>query len=65
MASKSLRCVALAYKTCGTDEIPTDEEQLEQWDLPEDQLILLAIIGIKVHILARFLSFDTLYLLKL
>lgn len=47
MASKSLRCVALAYKTCGTDEIPTDEEQLEQWVLPEDQLILLAIVGIK------------------
>lgn len=53
MASKSLRCVALAYKTCEIDEIPTDEEQLEQWDLPEDQLILLAIIGIKVHVLAR------------
>lgn len=53
MASKSLRCVALAYKTCEIDEIPTDEEQLEQWDLPEDQLILLAIIGIKVHFLAR------------
>lgn len=53
MASKSLRCVALAYKTCEIDEIPTDEEQLEQWDLPEDHLILLAIIGIKVHVLAR------------
>lgn len=51
MAAKSLRCVAIAYQTCNVDEVPTDEEQLAQWILPEDGLILLAILGIKVHIL--------------
>ncbi|KAJ8553178.1 hypothetical protein K7X08_023856 [Anisodus acutangulus] len=48
MAAKSLRCVAIAYQTCNVDEVPTDEEQLAQWVLPEDDLILLAILSIKV-----------------
>lgn len=48
MAAKSLRCVAIAYQTCNVDEVPIDEEQLAQWILPEDGLILLAILGIKV-----------------
>ncbi|KAM3379938.1 calcium-transporting ATPase 9, plasma membrane-type [Capsicum galapagoense] len=47
MAAKSLRCVATAYQTCNIDEVPTDEEGLAQWVLPEDGLILLAILGIK------------------
>ncbi|KAL3528503.1 hypothetical protein ACH5RR_007825 [Cinchona calisaya] len=47
MAARSLRCVALAYKTCEVDKVPTDEEQLARWVLPEDELILLAIVGIK------------------
>ncbi|KAF3623805.1 Calcium-transporting ATPase 9, plasma membrane-type [Capsicum annuum] len=47
MAAKSLRCVAIAYQTCNIDEVPTDEEGLAQWVLPEDGLILLAILGIK------------------
>ncbi|CAH9090555.1 unnamed protein product [Cuscuta epithymum] len=47
MASRSLRCVAIAYRTCDIDKVPTDEEQLSQWDLPEEDLILLAIVGIK------------------
>ncbi|CAA2991457.1 calcium-transporting ATPase 9, plasma membrane-type [Olea europaea subsp. europaea] len=47
MAAKSLRCVAFAYRTCETDKVPTGEEQLEQWTLPEDDLVLLAIVGIK------------------
>ncbi|KAH0688449.1 hypothetical protein KY290_020083 [Solanum tuberosum] len=47
MAAKSLRCVAIAYQTCNVNEVPTDEEQLAQWILPEDDLILLAILGIK------------------
>lgn len=51
MAAKSLRCVAIAYQTCNIDEVPTDEEGLAQWVLPEDGLILLAILGIKVHVL--------------
>ncbi|CAN4085070.1 unnamed protein product [Withania somnifera] len=47
MVAKSLRCVAIAYQTYNVDEVPTDEEQLAQWVLPEDGLILLAILGIK------------------
>ncbi|XP_027771548.1 calcium-transporting ATPase 9, plasma membrane-type isoform X1 [Solanum pennellii] len=47
MAAKSLRCVAIAYQTCNVNEVPTDEEQLAQWILPEDDLILLAVLGIK------------------
>ncbi|KAL9157280.1 hypothetical protein ABFS82_09G132900 [Erythranthe guttata] len=47
MASKSLRCVAIAYRTCEIDTVPTDEEQLSQWTLPDEDLVLLAIVGIK------------------
>ncbi|XP_057967927.1 calcium-transporting ATPase 9, plasma membrane-type isoform X2 [Malania oleifera] len=47
MAARSLRCVAFAYRKCDIDKIPTDEEQLAQWVLPEDDLVLLAIVGIK------------------
>ncbi|XP_047968841.1 calcium-transporting ATPase 10, plasma membrane-type-like isoform X1 [Salvia hispanica] len=47
MAKESLRCVAIAYRTCGMDEVPTTEEELENWQLPEGDLILLAIVGIK------------------
>ncbi|KAK3000569.1 hypothetical protein RJ639_021979 [Escallonia herrerae] len=47
MAARSLRCVAIAYRTCENDQIPADEEQLAQWQLPEDDLVLLAIVGIK------------------
>ncbi|OWM89048.1 hypothetical protein CDL15_Pgr023894 [Punica granatum] len=47
MASGSLRCVAIAYRTCDPKDVPSDEEQLTKWALPEDELILLAIVGIK------------------
>ncbi|CAA0396960.1 Calcium-transporting ATPase 10, plasma membrane-type [Arabidopsis thaliana] len=47
MAARSLRCVAIAFRTFEADKIPTDEEQLSRWELPEDDLILLAIVGIK------------------
>ncbi|XP_027167823.1 calcium-transporting ATPase 9, plasma membrane-type [Coffea eugenioides] len=47
MAAKSLRCVAIAYRKCEVEKVPTDEEQLAGWVLPEDGLILLAIVGIK------------------
>lgn len=48
MAARSLRCVALAYRTFEADKIPADEEQLSSWVLPDDDLVLLAIVGIKV-----------------
>ncbi|XVE91068.1 hypothetical protein DITRI_Ditri20bG0126300 [Diplodiscus trichospermus] len=47
MAANSLRCVALAYRLCEKEEIPTDEEGFSGWVLPEDNLVLLAIVGIK------------------
>ncbi|XP_073145710.1 calcium-transporting ATPase 9, plasma membrane-type-like [Henckelia pumila] len=47
MAARSLRCVALAYRTYGTEMVPTDEEELSKWTLPEDDLVLLGIVGIK------------------
>ncbi|OMO65525.1 Cation-transporting P-type ATPase [Corchorus olitorius] len=47
MAASSLRCVALAYRLFEKEKIPTDEESLSGWVLPEDSLVLLAIVGIK------------------
>ncbi|XP_022753448.1 calcium-transporting ATPase 10, plasma membrane-type isoform X2 [Durio zibethinus] len=47
MAAGSLRCVAIAYRSCESEEVPTNEEQLAQWALPEDDLVLLAIVGLK------------------
>ncbi|XP_024019921.1 calcium-transporting ATPase 10, plasma membrane-type isoform X1 [Morus notabilis] len=47
MAARTLRCVAIAYRTYELERVPTDEEELSRWALPEDNLILLAIVGIK------------------
>ncbi|XP_021751209.1 calcium-transporting ATPase 10, plasma membrane-type-like isoform X2 [Chenopodium quinoa] len=47
MAVQSLRCVAIAYRPVELDKVPSDEEQLSQWALPDDNLVLLAIVGIK------------------
>ncbi|GAB4841884.1 Calcium-transporting ATPase 9, plasma membrane-type [Ancistrocladus abbreviatus] len=48
MAAKSLRCVAFAYMPYHKDKVPnTNEEELAQWVLPEDNMVLLAIVGIK------------------
>lgn len=48
MAANSLRCVAIAYRSYELGKIPKDEEHLTQWALPEDELVLLGIVGIKV-----------------
>ena len=50
MAARTLRCVAIAYRTCDSENVPTDEEELSNWALPEDNLVLLAIVGIKVYL---------------
>ncbi|CAN1780220.1 Calcium-transporting ATPase 9, plasma membrane-type [Linum perenne] len=47
MATRSLRCVALAYRPYELEKVPTDDEALAKWVLPEDSLVLLAIVGIK------------------
>ncbi|KAL3500799.1 hypothetical protein ACH5RR_039892 [Cinchona calisaya] len=46
MAAISLRCIAIAYQPHQTEGFPTNEEFCN-WQLPERQLILLAIVGIK------------------
>ncbi|KAK7820121.1 calcium-transporting atpase 8 [Quercus suber] len=38
MASGSLRCVAMAYRLYEVEKVPSTEEQLDQWALPEDDL---------------------------
>ncbi|KAJ3679238.1 hypothetical protein LUZ60_017249 [Juncus effusus] len=47
MGSNSLRCVALAYKPLDLKKIPTEEDQRVNWPLPDDDLILLCILGMK------------------
>uniref|UniRef100_A0A2N9GHU0 Uncharacterized protein n=1 Tax=Fagus sylvatica TaxID=28930 RepID=A0A2N9GHU0_FAGSY len=46
MAARGLRCVANAYRSYEMEKVPSSE-QLAQWALPEDNLVLLAIVGIK------------------
>ena len=47
MAKNSLRCVAIACRTQELNKVPKEQEDLDKWDLPEDDLTLLAIVGIK------------------
>ncbi|XWS52308.1 hypothetical protein CRYUN_Cryun11dG0057000 [Craigia yunnanensis] len=47
MAAGSLRCVAIAYRSYESENVPTNEEELARWALPEDDLVLLAIVGLK------------------
>ncbi|CAO2201012.1 unnamed protein product [Urochloa humidicola] len=49
IAAASLRCVAFAYRTHKMDDVP-NEDQRAEWKLPEDNLIMLGIVGMKVHI---------------
>jgi len=49
MAAESLRCIAFAYKPYDRNDVPNiNEVEMAQWVLPEDNLTLLAIVGIKV-----------------
>lgn len=48
MAARGLRCVAIAYRPHEMDSIPVTAEKLKSWKLPETDLVLLAIVGIKV-----------------
>ncbi|XP_047330367.1 calcium-transporting ATPase 10, plasma membrane-type-like [Impatiens glandulifera] len=47
MASRSLRCVAIAYRPENFENIPHVEEELSTWQIPDDDLVLLAIVGLK------------------
>lgn len=66
MAARSLRCVAIAYRPFDSDKVPGDDEGLDNWVLPDDDLVLLAVVGIKVytsvlklpyHALIHFISY--------
>ncbi|XP_078443343.1 calcium-transporting ATPase 5, plasma membrane-type-like [Wolffia australiana] len=46
MAEKSLRCVAFGFRPYQYRDVPGEEER-ERWALPEDDLILSAIVGLK------------------
>ena len=57
MASRSLRCVALAYRPFEYTSVPFEEDR-DTWALPEVDLILMGIVGIKVlHHLFMILIF--------
>ncbi|XAR63716.1 Calcium-transporting ATPase [Bertholletia excelsa] len=47
MAARSLRCVAIAYRSLGMENVPMDEEEQAHWEIPENDLVLLAIVGLK------------------
>uniref|UniRef100_A0A7N2L6E6 Cation-transporting P-type ATPase C-terminal domain-containing protein n=1 Tax=Quercus lobata TaxID=97700 RepID=A0A7N2L6E6_QUELO len=47
MAAGGLRCIAIAYRTYIMQNVPSSESELAQWAIPEDDLVLLAIVGIK------------------
>ncbi|KAJ3704608.1 hypothetical protein LUZ61_008313 [Rhynchospora tenuis] len=46
MAAASLRCVALAYRLIDAEAVPKEGNR-DHWLLPEEELILLGIVGIK------------------
>ncbi|GAV71418.1 E1-E2_ATPase domain-containing protein/Cation_ATPase_C domain-containing protein/Cation_ATPase_N domain-containing protein/Hydrolase domain-containing protein, partial [Cephalotus follicularis] len=47
MAAKSLRCVAIAYRSYELNNLPADEESSDRWVLPDNDLVLIGIVGIK------------------
>ena len=49
MAAQSLRCIAFAYCPIEGTNVPASEEEGAEWQQPDENLILLAICGIKVH----------------
>ncbi|PHT75635.1 Calcium-transporting ATPase 9, plasma membrane-type [Capsicum annuum] len=46
MAASSLRCVAIAYRPYEVEKVPAEEE-IDHWEIPEGDLVLLAVVGIK------------------
>jgi hypothetical protein len=55
MAASSLRCVAFAYRTYEMVDVPSEDRRAD-WILPEDDLIMLGIVGIKVSCECTFYS---------
>jgi hypothetical protein len=49
MAALTLRCIAFAHRLIKESEVPIGKQAQADWQTPENDLILLAIAGIKVH----------------
>lgn len=48
--------MAIAYRPYNIESVPSSDEELENWQLPESELILLAIVGIKVLVMFSVLT---------
>lgn len=48
MAEESLRCVAFACRNLDLNYVPNEEERIN-WELPDNELALIGIVGMKVH----------------
>lgn len=48
MAAQSLRCIAFAYRPIDGSDVPSNEESSYEWNQPDEDLIFMAICGIKV-----------------
>ncbi|KAM3240618.1 hypothetical protein ACQJBY_053964 [Aegilops geniculata] len=46
MAEQSLRCVAFAYRNLDRKDIPNEEQRIN-WELPDNDLTLIGIVGMK------------------
>uniref|UniRef100_A0ACD5Z9I7 Uncharacterized protein n=1 Tax=Avena sativa TaxID=4498 RepID=A0ACD5Z9I7_AVESA len=46
MAEQSLRCVAFAYRNLDLKDIPSEEQRIS-WQLPDNDLTLIGIVGMK------------------
>lgn len=46
MAEQSLRCVAFAYRNLDSKDIPSEEQRIN-WQLPDNDLTLIGIVGMK------------------
>ncbi|XP_024382480.1 calcium-transporting ATPase 8, plasma membrane-type [Physcomitrium patens] len=47
MAAQSLRCIAFAYRPIDGSDVPSNEESSYEWNQPDEDLIFMAICGIK------------------
>ncbi|CAO2037366.1 unnamed protein product [Urochloa humidicola] len=46
MAEQSLRCIAFAYRNLDMEDVPSEEQRIN-WQLPDNDLILIGIAGMK------------------
>ncbi|AQK68932.1 Calcium-transporting ATPase 9 plasma membrane-type [Zea mays] len=46
MAEQSLRCIAFAYRNLDMKDVPSEEQRIN-WQLPDNELTLIGIIGMK------------------